>query len=55
LDDFKNFGINAEEELIKILSEELSKNIDAEILKGLGLDRITLRKNKIKRITEKLK
>lgn len=55
MDDFKNFGIDAEEELIRILSDELSKNIDASILEGLGLDRITLRKNKIKRITEKLK
>ncbi len=55
LGDFKNLGINAEQVLMEMLSKELSKSIDAEILKGLGLDKVTLRKEKIKRITKKLK
>jgi hypothetical protein len=56
LDDFKNFGIDVEQKLMEMLSNELAKNIDADIMKNLGIiDRVTLRKEKIKRISEKLK
>ena len=56
MDDFKNFGIDFEKELIETLSNELRKSIDAEILKGLGIvDSISIRKSKIDRIKEKLK
>lgn len=33
----KNFGIDIENELTKMLSDELAKSIDKEILKGLGI------------------
>ena len=31
----ENYGIDLEDEILSILSDELSKSIDAEILKGL--------------------
>ncbi len=52
-----NYGINIEEELSKILSEELAKQIDREIInnifntknkKRIFLDKIEERKNKEK-------
>jgi hypothetical protein len=43
---------DAESELLKILSEELARNIDREILKSLGIDS---RSTKIKRLLDKFK
>ncbi len=47
------YGIDVEKELTSILSDELSKSIDAEIMKNLfGSDK---KKDKINRILEKIK
>jgi hypothetical protein len=49
----ENYGIDVEKELTSILSDELSKSIDAEIMKNLfGSDK---KKDKINRILEKIK
>ena len=45
MDDLKQYGLDSEDLLISILSEELVKSIDREILKGLGIE-----PRKIKRI-----
>jgi N-acetylmuramoyl-L-alanine amidase len=45
------YGIDVADELTKILSEELAKQIDREILKNMGIfDRNIRRKNSIKKI-----
>ena len=46
------FGINIEDELSSILSKELTKQIDMDILRGLGLepDKFKRRKKKIENI-----
>ena len=46
------YGKDIESELTKILSEQLAKEIDREILRGLGLepDRNKRRKNSINKI-----
>lgn len=46
------YGTDIESELTKILSEELAKSIDKDILRGLGIepDRNKRRKNKINKI-----
>ena len=53
--DVKNisdhYGIDAESELTSMLSEELSKSIDAEIMKNLFSD---FKKDKINKILEKI-
>ena len=51
--------INAEDELSKLLSEEISKSIDAEIINGLK-DYMTIskswkRKNSIEKLYKKIK
>jgi hypothetical protein len=49
----ENYGLDVEKELTSILSEELAKSIDAEIMKNLfGSDK---KKDKINRILEKIK
>lgn len=47
-----HYGQDIESELTKMLSEELAKSIDKEILRGLGIepDRNKRRKNKINSI-----
>ena len=52
-------NINAEDELSKLLSEEISKSIDAEIINGLK-DYMTIskswkRKNSIEKLYKKIK
>ena len=50
--------INAEAELMKILSEELAKNIDAEILsdlKKMAASKSLKRKNSIEKLYKKIK
>jgi GGDEF domain-containing protein len=56
IDDIKDsYGIDAADELMKMLSEELAKSIDKEILKGLGLeDRKSKRKSRINKILNSL-
>jgi hypothetical protein len=53
--DVKNisdhYGIDAESELTSMLSDELSKSIDAEIMKNLFSD---FKKDKINKILEKI-
>jgi hypothetical protein len=46
------YGIDVADEMTKILSEQLAKEIDREILKSMGLepDRNKRRKNSIKKI-----
>jgi hypothetical protein len=48
----KHYGIDAADELSKMLSEELAKSIDKEILRSLGLepDRNKRRMNSINKI-----
>ncbi len=46
------YGIDVEDEMTKILSEQLAREIDKNILKSLGIepDRNKRRKNSIKKI-----
>ena len=47
----KDYGIDAADELSKILSEELAKSIDKEILKSMGIySRNVRRMNSINKI-----
>jgi len=47
----KHYGIDAADELSKILSEELAKSIDKEILKSMGIySRNKRRMNSINKI-----
>jgi hypothetical protein len=51
-------SINAEDELMKILSQEISKNIDLEIinnLKGHAISKSWKRKNSIDKLYQKTK
>ncbi len=48
----EHYGLDVENELSSILSDELSKSIDAEIIKSLVGD---YKKNKISSILEKIK
>jgi hypothetical protein len=49
----EHYGLDIEAELTSMLSDELSKSIDAEIMKNLfGSDK---KKEKINRILEKIK
>jgi len=48
----EHYGLDVENELTSILSDELSKSIDAEIIKSLFGD---FKKNKINKILEKIK
>jgi hypothetical protein len=52
IQDISHYGIDAEEELLKILSEELAKSIDSEIIKSI---RKPSKIDKIKNILEKIK
>lgn len=38
IQDINQFGLDVESDIISILSDELSKSIDKEILKGMGLE-----------------
>jgi len=52
------FSINAEDELMKIISQEISKNIDLEIvnnLKNMTASKSWKRKNSIERLYSKTK
>ena len=49
MDDLKQYGLDAEDELLSILSEELAKSIDREILRSLGFE-TDKKKRRIKRI-----
>ena len=48
----EHYGMDIENELTSMLSDELSKSIDAEIMKNLFGD---FKKNKINKILEKIK
>jgi len=48
----EHYGIDVENELSSILSQELAKSIDAEIMKNLFSD---FKKDKINKILEKIK
>jgi hypothetical protein len=48
----EHYGMDIENELTSMLSEELSKSIDAEIMKNLFSD---FKKDKINKILEKIK
>lgn len=52
IQDINQFGLDVESDIISILSEELSKSIDKEILRGLGIEteKNNIRKNKINKI-----
>ena len=53
IQDLSSYGLDIENELTTMLSNELAKSIDAEIMKNLfGSDK---KKNKIGRILEKIK
>jgi hypothetical protein len=53
IQDLSSYGLDIENELTTMLSNELAKSIDAEIMKNLfGGDK---KKNKINRILEKIK
>ncbi len=47
------YGLDIQEKLEKILSEELAKSIDAAILKSLGID--NSRVGRIKKVLEKIR
>ena len=51
-----SYGIDVEDKMLKILSEELAKEIDKDILRKLGFepDRRIRRSNKIKKILDSL-
>lgn len=51
-----SYGFDVESELLKILSEEIAKEIDKDILRGLGYepDRRLRRKSKIEKILNSL-
>lgn len=48
----KDYGIDIEDQLLKILSDELSKSIDKDIMNSLGIDNAIneTRKRKIEKI-----
>ncbi len=53
IQDLKHYGIDAEEKLVRMLSEHLAKEIDKEIIKsimGMSLSR----KQKINKIFQKI-
>ena len=53
ISDLNSYGLDVENELTTMLSNELAKSIDVEIMKNLfGSDK---KKNKIGRILEKIK
>lgn len=54
--DIKSYGIDAEEQLTSMLAEQLAKEIDREILKGMGIefDRNKRRMNSIRKIQSNL-
>lgn len=53
ISDLNSYGLDIENELSSLLADELTKSIDAEIMKNLfGSDK---KKNKINKILEKIK
>lgn len=52
IQDINQFGLDVESELTRILTEELAKSIDKQILRGLGIEteKNSIRKNKINKI-----
>lgn len=55
IQDLVHYGIDVQDKLASMLSEELAKSIDREILKGLGieLDKNKRRKTSIDKIKSK--
>lgn len=51
--DLNSYGLNVEDELTKILSDELAKSIDLEIMKKIR--NMSTKSDKIERILEKIK
>ena len=51
IQDLNSYGLDIEDELTKILSDEIAKSIDLEIMKQI----IGTKPDKIKRILEKIK
>lgn len=51
IQDLNSYGLDIEDELTKILSDEISKSIDLEIMKQI----IGTKPDKIRRILEKIK
>ncbi len=51
------FGIDIEDQLTSLLSEEIARSIDRDVLIGLGIepDRNKRRSNSINKITDKIK
>ena len=53
ISDLNSYGLDIQDELSSLLADELTKSIDAEIMKNLfGSDK---KKNKINKILEKIK
>lgn len=53
ISDLNSYGLDIQDELSSLLAAELTKSIDAEIMKNLfGSDK---KKNKINKILEKIK
>ena len=53
ISDSNSYGLDIQDELSSLLADELTKSIDAEIMKNLfGSDK---KKNKINKILEKIK
>ena len=50
INDLKSYGLDIEDEISKLLSEEIAKSIDVEIMKSLFDDK----KDKINKILEKI-
>lgn len=53
MENINNLGIDAEEKLIKMLSEEISKSIDKEIIKSIR--RMSSKSERINKILENIK
>ena len=51
IQDLNSYGLDIEDELTKILSDDIAKSIDLEIMKQI----ICKKPDKIKRILEKIK
>jgi hypothetical protein len=54
IQDLGSYGIDVEDELASMLSEEIAKSIDAEIIKNIFKAHRDFRKEKVKKILDKI-